>query len=80
MVHVPYRGTTPALQDIMGGTVDVFFDNLGSSLSLHFGGELHVGVGAGRAVQVQEKPPCPPCHKSFHTRSLIESPYRASQL
>jgi tripartite-type tricarboxylate transporter receptor subunit TctC len=42
MVHVPYRGTTPALQDIMGGTVDVFFDNLGSSLSLHFGGELRI--------------------------------------
>ena len=32
MVHVPYRGTTPALQDIMGNTVDLFFDNLGSSL------------------------------------------------
>ena len=34
MVHVPYRGTTPALQDIMASQVDLFFDNLGSSLSL----------------------------------------------
>src|ERR1700704_1409062 len=33
MVHVPYRGTSPALQDIMGNTVDLFFDNLGSSMS-----------------------------------------------
>jgi tripartite-type tricarboxylate transporter receptor subunit TctC len=42
MVHVPYRGTTPALQDIMGKTVDLFFDNLGSSMSLHLGGKLRI--------------------------------------
>jgi tripartite-type tricarboxylate transporter receptor subunit TctC len=42
MIHVPYRGTAPALQDIMGNTVDVFFDNLGSSLSLHVGGTLRI--------------------------------------
>jgi tripartite-type tricarboxylate transporter receptor subunit TctC len=42
MVHVPYRGTAPALQDVMGGTVDLFFDNLGSSLSLHQGGTLRI--------------------------------------
>ncbi len=34
MVHVPYRGTMPALQDIMANQVDLFFDNLGSSLGL----------------------------------------------
>jgi tripartite-type tricarboxylate transporter receptor subunit TctC len=42
MVHVPYRGTTPALQDIMGNTVDMFFDNLGSSMSLHVGKKLRI--------------------------------------
>jgi tripartite-type tricarboxylate transporter receptor subunit TctC len=42
MVHVPYRGTAPALQDIMGGTVDLFFDNLASSMSLHAGGKLRI--------------------------------------
>ena len=42
MVHVPYRGTTPALQDIMGNTVDMFFDNLGSSMSLHIGKKLRI--------------------------------------
>lgn len=42
MVHVPYRGTTPALQDIMGNTVDIFFDNLGSSMSLHVGKKLRI--------------------------------------
>jgi tripartite-type tricarboxylate transporter receptor subunit TctC len=38
--HVPYRGTAPALQDLVGGTCDVMFDNLGVSLSLVRGGKL----------------------------------------
>lgn len=42
MTHVPYRGTAPALQDIMGGAVDIFFDNLGSSLSLQQGEKLRI--------------------------------------
>ncbi len=58
MVHVPYRGTAPALQDVMGGTVDLFFDNLGSSLSLHQGGTLRIlGVcGAERAAALPDVP------------------------
>ncbi len=35
MVHVPYKGTAPALTDLAGGQIDVFFDNLSSSISLH---------------------------------------------
>jgi tripartite-type tricarboxylate transporter receptor subunit TctC len=27
MVHVPYQGTSPALNDLMGGRVDLIFDN-----------------------------------------------------
>lgn len=38
--HVPYRGTAPALQDLVGGTVEIMFDNLGVSLSLVRGGKL----------------------------------------
>jgi tripartite-type tricarboxylate transporter receptor subunit TctC len=38
--HVPYRGSAPALQDLVGGTVDVMFDNLGVSLPLVKGGQL----------------------------------------
>jgi tripartite-type tricarboxylate transporter receptor subunit TctC len=58
MVHVPYRGTAPALQDVMGGTVDLFFDNLGSSLSLHQGGALRIlGVcGTERAPALPDIP------------------------
>jgi tripartite-type tricarboxylate transporter receptor subunit TctC len=31
LVHVPYRGAGPALQDIVAGQVDILFDGLGSS-------------------------------------------------
>jgi tripartite-type tricarboxylate transporter receptor subunit TctC len=58
MVHVPYRGTAPALQDIMGNTVDMFFDNIGSSMSLHLGGKLRIlGVcGPERASSLPDVP------------------------
>ena len=32
--HVPYRGSAPALTDLVGGSVDIMFDNLGVSLPL----------------------------------------------
>ena len=33
-VQVPYRGSAPALQGMVAGDVDLFFDNLGVSLNL----------------------------------------------
>jgi tripartite-type tricarboxylate transporter receptor subunit TctC len=47
MVHIPYRGTAPALQDIMASQVDLFFDNLGSSLSLQQGDKLRILATGG---------------------------------
>jgi len=38
--HVPYRGSAPALNDLLAGSVDVMFDNLGVSLPLVKGGKL----------------------------------------
>jgi tripartite-type tricarboxylate transporter receptor subunit TctC len=42
MIHVPYKGTAPALVDLVGGNVDVFFDNISSSAAYHENGKLKV--------------------------------------
>jgi tripartite-type tricarboxylate transporter receptor subunit TctC len=40
LCHIPYRGSAPALQDLLRGNVDLMFDNLGVSLSLVAAGKL----------------------------------------
>ncbi|WP_455284314.1 tripartite tricarboxylate transporter substrate binding protein [Cupriavidus necator] len=40
MVHFPYKGSGPALTDLTGGTMQVMFDNLPSSMALIKGGKL----------------------------------------
>jgi tripartite-type tricarboxylate transporter receptor subunit TctC len=44
-VHVPYRGAAPALTDLLGGQVQVMFDNLPSSIA-------HIQAGRLRALAV----------------------------
>jgi len=49
--HVPYRGSAPALQDLVGGSVDIMFDNLGVSLALVKGGQLRlIAVAAAKRM------------------------------
>jgi tripartite-type tricarboxylate transporter receptor subunit TctC len=45
MIHVPYRGSVPALTDLMSGQVQVMFDNLPSSIE-------HIRAGRIRALAV----------------------------
>ena len=33
MVHIPYKGAAAAMQDLIGGRIDLMFDNLASSLT-----------------------------------------------
>jgi tripartite-type tricarboxylate transporter receptor subunit TctC len=42
MVHVPYRGETLVLNDMLGGHVDVFFGNISGSLALYRDGKVKV--------------------------------------
>jgi tripartite-type tricarboxylate transporter receptor subunit TctC len=40
MLHVPYRGVTPALTDLLGGQVQVIFDAVPSSIEYIKAGKL----------------------------------------
>jgi len=42
MTAVPYGGSAPALNDLMSGNIDLFFDNMGSSLPLHTAGRIRI--------------------------------------
>jgi tripartite-type tricarboxylate transporter receptor subunit TctC len=57
-VQVPYRGTAPALQGLLGGDVDVMFDNLGVSLALVKGGQLRL-IAVGTEQRMSTLPDVP---------------------
>lgn len=45
IVHIPYRGAGPALQDLIAGNIDMMFDGLGSSAQ-------HIRAGRIKALAV----------------------------
>ena len=55
MLHVPYRGSAPAVSDLLGGQVQSMFDNSPSSMP-------HVKAGKLRALAItsKERSPLPP--------------------
>ena len=58
MLHFPYRGSGPALLDLMGGTMDLMFDNLPSALPQIKGGKLKAlaVTSAQRSAALPELP------------------------
>jgi tripartite-type tricarboxylate transporter receptor subunit TctC len=58
MVHVPYRGAVPALNDVIAGHIDMFFDTLTTSVPMYRGGKVKIlAVGsAERSPVVPEVP------------------------
>ena len=59
MLHVPYRGAGPALNDLLPGRVDVMFNNIGAVLPLIQGGKLR-GLAVTTAKRTPAVPQLPP--------------------
>jgi tripartite-type tricarboxylate transporter receptor subunit TctC len=58
VVHVPYRGSGPALQDLMAGRVAFMFDSFGTSLEQIKAGKLYaVAIMADKRSQVRPDVP-----------------------
>jgi tripartite-type tricarboxylate transporter receptor subunit TctC len=58
MTHVPYKGSAPALNDLIAGQIDVMFDNLGASMQYVKAGKLKL-LGVGSATPIRSLPEVP---------------------
>jgi len=58
MLHVPYRGALPALNDVIAGNVDLFFDTATTSIPLFRGGQLKI-LAVGGAKRIDALPEVP---------------------
>ena len=86
IVHVPYSGSAPALQDIMGDRVDVLFDNLASSLPLYKAHRLQI-LAVGSLQRIAALPDVPtlteagvPGFESGTWFAIVAPPKTPSQL
>jgi tripartite-type tricarboxylate transporter receptor subunit TctC len=52
MVHIPYRGSSPAMTDLIGGQADIMFDNLPSAMPF-------IKTGKLKALAVTSSKPSP---------------------
>lgn len=56
--HVPYRGLSPAINDIIAGHVDLMFDTPTTSLALHRDGKVKI-VATGATERMRDLPEVP---------------------
>ncbi len=58
LVHVPYKGTAPALNDLIAGHIDLMFTEIASGLELHRAGKVRIlGIAsAKRSVLANDIP------------------------
>ena len=55
LTHVPYKGTAPAVTDLLAGNVDLMFNELATSIELHKSGQARI-----LAVTVKDRVPSLP--------------------
>lgn len=64
IVHVPYRGSAPALTDLLGGQVDMMFDNLGNTLQ-YIQADKITAIAVGSAQRLKALPDVPTLSELF---------------
>lgn len=72
ITHIPYKGTGPALQDLMGGTIEMAVGTLGSMLPLHKSGRLTI-VGVATAKRSSLAPDIPTVSESAELKAPFEA-------
>lgn len=72
MNHVPYRGSAPAITDLIAGRIDIFFDNLPSILPHIRGGAVRA-LAAASAERIPELPDVPTFGESGVQGMVIDS-------
>jgi len=58
MVHVPFKGTAPALNALIGSHVDMIFMELAAAIKLHQGGKARI-LAAATAARIANLPDIP---------------------
>jgi tripartite-type tricarboxylate transporter receptor subunit TctC len=64
LVHVPYRGSPPALTDLVGGQMQVMFDTVPTSLGFLKAGRLRP-LAVTAATRLDSLPEVPPLSESL---------------
>lgn len=73
MTHIPYKGTGPAMQDLMGGAIEMAVGTLGVMLPFHRSGRMHI-VGVATAQRLALAPDIPTIAESAD----LAAPFEAS--
>ena len=73
LLHVPYKGTGPAMTDLLGGQVELMFDNLITAMPHVKAGKLKL-LGVGGAARVPAFPDVPAIREllpGFHSETWM---------
>jgi tripartite-type tricarboxylate transporter receptor subunit TctC len=72
LTHVPYKGSAPALQDLIGGRIDMTVDTLGGLMQHHESGRIRI-VGVAARQRLAAAPALPTVSESADLSEPFEA-------
>lgn len=72
IAHIPYKGSAPARQDLLGGTLNMAVDTLGPMLPQHQSGRVRI-VGIASATRATSAPDIPTVSESAGLGEAFEA-------